>query len=78
VAYPNQQAPKFKYGYKVNAALWGIYLIGIPIILWFSKKYPATEQVQTESEEEHSVVEKEYEIKVLADESVTKEKDIQA
>jgi hypothetical protein len=31
VAYPNQQAPKFKYGYKVNAALWGIYLIGIPI-----------------------------------------------
>jgi hypothetical protein len=72
VAYPAQQAPKYKYGYKVNAALWGIYLIGIPVILWFSKKYPATEQVRNESEEEHSVVE-EYESKQLADESVTKE-----
>jgi ACS family pantothenate transporter-like MFS transporter len=39
-AYPAEQAPYYKYGYKVNAALWGIYLIGIPVIVWFSIKFP--------------------------------------
>jgi ACS family pantothenate transporter-like MFS transporter len=39
-AYPANEAPYYKSGYKVNAALWGVYLIGIPVILWFSKKFP--------------------------------------
>jgi ACS family pantothenate transporter-like MFS transporter len=40
LAYPAQEAPHYKYGYKISAGLWGLYLIGVPFILWFSKKYP--------------------------------------
>ncbi|EEA22347.1 hypothetical protein PMAA_061250 [Talaromyces marneffei ATCC 18224] len=39
-AYLADEAPYYKSGYKVNAALWGVYLIGIPVMLWFSKKFP--------------------------------------
>lgn len=41
LAYPAGEAPNYKYGYKINAALWGAYLFGIPVIWWFSKTYPA-------------------------------------
>jgi hypothetical protein len=53
LAYPTGEAPLFKVGYKINAAFWGIYLCGIPIILWFSKKFPlvsAPEQQKPEGE----------------------------
>lgn len=39
-AYPASEAPAYKVGYKVNAALWGVYLVGMPVILWFSKTFP--------------------------------------
>ncbi|KAL1966059.1 hypothetical protein VTN77DRAFT_4807 [Rasamsonia byssochlamydoides] len=51
-AYPASEAPKYKSGYKVNAALWGIYLVGIPVILWFSKQFPPTKVKQPDAEAE--------------------------
>ncbi|CAK7220288.1 hypothetical protein SCUCBS95973_004108 [Sporothrix curviconia] len=39
-AYPANEAPYYKYGYKINAAFWGIYLLGIPVIVLFQKKFP--------------------------------------
>ncbi|KAH8680785.1 pantothenate transporter liz1 [Xylariales sp. PMI_506] len=51
-AYPASQAPNYKSGYKVNAALWGVYLLGIPVILWFSKKFPTDRQRDSDEEVE--------------------------
>ena len=53
-AYPTGQAPYFKYGYKINAALWAVYLLGMPVILWFTirfptKKMPLQEEVEVGS-----------------------------
>lgn len=50
-AYPAEEAPQYKNGYKVNAALWGAYLLGIPVILWFSKTFPASPEEQDLTEE---------------------------
>lgn len=38
-AYPANEAPNFKAGYKIMAAFWGIYLLGIPVILWFATHF---------------------------------------
>lgn len=73
LAYPAQQAPNYKSGYKVNAGLWGIYLIGVPVILWFSKTYPSTTVVQSESNEDNSIPEPEHESKEVAENTITKE-----
>lgn len=51
-AYPASEAPRYKSGYKVNAALWGIYLVGIPVILWFSKRFPPSRSKQPDAEAE--------------------------
>ncbi|KAH8693569.1 major facilitator superfamily domain-containing protein [Talaromyces proteolyticus] len=50
-AYPASEAPNYKSGYKVNAALWGVYLLGIPVILWFSKNFPLNRQKKDDSEQ---------------------------
>ncbi|KAJ9394881.1 hypothetical protein DTO282F9_8185 [Paecilomyces variotii] len=50
-AYPAEEAPQYKNGYKVNAALWGVYLLGIPVILWFSKTFPTSPEEQYHAEE---------------------------
>jgi ACS family pantothenate transporter-like MFS transporter len=59
--YPASQAPYYTVGYKVNAALWGSYLLGIPVILWFSKKYPAPEPEEIVEREEVHLSEKDVE-----------------
>ncbi|OJJ43593.1 hypothetical protein ASPZODRAFT_73970 [Penicilliopsis zonata CBS 506.65] len=48
--YPASQAPEYKVGYKVNAALWGVYLLGIPVILWFARRFPLEQREDPEVE----------------------------
>ncbi|CAK7199351.1 hypothetical protein SEUCBS139899_002029 [Sporothrix eucalyptigena] len=51
-AYPASEAPNYKYGYKINAAFWGIYLVGIPVIVLFEKKFPRVQTVYSDADVE--------------------------
>jgi hypothetical protein len=51
-AYPASEAPTYKSGYKVNAALWGVYLLGIPAIVWFAKAFPTSRNRPSDAEAE--------------------------
>ena len=44
-AYPAYEAPHYKSGYKINAAFWGIYLLGIPVILYFARRFPTKKAI---------------------------------
>lgn len=50
-AYPADEAPYYKSGYKVNAALWGVYLIGIPVIVWFATRFPPKPAVESATDQ---------------------------
>lgn len=51
-AYPASEAPNYKYGYKINAAFWGIYLLGIPVIVLFERKFPPKKPVFSDADVE--------------------------
>jgi MFS transporter, ACS family, pantothenate transporter len=56
-AYPSGEAPYYKYGYKINAALWGVYILGIPVILWFATRFPAKKAEETDADQSAEYIE---------------------
>lgn len=70
LAYPSNEAPNYKTGYKVNAGLWAVYLLGVPVILWFSKKYPVA-QIPAEEEFQQEIDEKDIDPKNTVNHSIT-------
>jgi hypothetical protein len=59
LAYPAEEAPKYRNGYKVNAALWGVYMFGVPVIWWFCKRFPTRALLKNSGEHPVNVTDKE-------------------